>query len=222
MILTGLKNVVNDNCEPWGSGSKAGIKNCAEHIEINWNNLQLKHIWATTIKYHVCCKQLRNSKKSFNAVIQTLITILLQKDTKNNINGMLEIWRMEIQCNYLAMYKKGTELMACSHCPTPRPIKRQIKKSLIRIVWRCSYYTETDINTDSHWVLCKVISVCLSLHICRGVRRCEHAISLLAYSDRTSTGLRQTNITPNSSHWPSEWDENHTRIPYNAPGKFTR
>ena len=45
-------------------------------------------------------------------------------------------------------------VMACSHCPIPQPIQRSIKSELYIIAWRCSYCTETDTNTDSHWVLC--------------------------------------------------------------------
>ena len=40
-------------------------------------------------------------------------------------------------------------LLVCSHCPKPRPIQKQIKNRLCRIVWRC---TETDINRDSYRV----------------------------------------------------------------------
>ena len=44
--------------------------------------------------------------------------------------------------------------MVCLLCPRSRPIPRQIKNGLYRIVWRCQHCTETDDNTDSHWVLC--------------------------------------------------------------------
>ena len=44
-------------------------------------------------------------------------------------------------------------LMVCSHCPTPRLIKRVIKNGLYRIVWKCSYCIETGVITDLHWVL---------------------------------------------------------------------
>ena len=49
-------------------------------------------------------------------------------------------------------------VIVCLHCPTPRPIKN----GLWRIVWMCSYCTETDDNTDSYWVL-YLFSVSVSL-----------------------------------------------------------
>ena len=42
--------------------------------------------------------------------------------------------------------------MVCFHYSTPRP--RQIKNGLCKIVWRRSYCSQTDNNTDFHWVLC--------------------------------------------------------------------
>ena len=57
-----------------------------------------------------------------------------------------------IQANFLPILEFN--VMACSHSPTPRPIKRLIKSGLKRNMWRCSYCTETDTKTDSHWVLC--------------------------------------------------------------------
>ena len=140
---------------------------------------------------------------------------------------------MEIQCNYLAMYKKGTELMVCSHCPRPRPIKRQIKKWLVRIVWKwivwkCSYNTETDTNTDSHWVLCKVICVCLSLHVCLGIRCClgigHLGIGLIRQNfNGTETGLilHQTLHTDHRNGTRITWGA-HTTHQGSSPGKVQK
>ena len=64
--------------------------------------------------------------------------------------------------NFVVAGKNGCEsqkqwcdivLVVCSHCLTPRPIKRPIKNGLYRIVWRSSYCTDTDTNTDSHQIL---------------------------------------------------------------------
>ena len=43
--------------------------------------------------------------------------------------------------------------MAQSHWQWPRPRQRPIKNGLYRTVWKCSYCTETETETDSHWVL---------------------------------------------------------------------
>ena len=44
-------------------------------------------------------------------------------------------------------------LMAQSHWQWPRLRQRPIKNGLYRIVWRCTHCTETETETDSHWVL---------------------------------------------------------------------
>ena len=62
----------------------------------------------------------------------------------------------------------NTSLVVYLHSPTPRPIQKQIKNGLHRIVW-CSYCTEKDTCTDSHWILCKFISICLGLCVCLGI-----------------------------------------------------
>ena len=42
--------------------------------------------------------------------------------------------------------------MVCLHCLDSEKDTETNKNGLYRIVWRCSYCTETDTNTDSHWV----------------------------------------------------------------------
>ena len=46
-----------------------------------------------------------------------------------------------------------SRIMVCSHCPTQRPIQRQIKMGCVdRYRWSCCVETHT--NANSHWVLC--------------------------------------------------------------------
>ena len=61
-------------------------------------------------------------------------------------------------------------LTVCSHCPTPRPIQTD-KNGLHRIVWRCSHCTETDIITDSHYIMLIYRYLCLSRSLC--LTRCQ-------------------------------------------------
>ena len=68
-------------------------------------------------------------------------------------------------------------LMLCAHWPAPRPIQSLIINGLYRIVWRCSYCTETDINTDSHWFQCQFIGICVCLDLCLEFGQCEHTIN---------------------------------------------
>ena len=72
--------------------------------------------------------------------------------------------------------------MVRSYCLTPRPIQRPIENGLKRIIWRCSHYTDTDDNTNSHWVLCKYIGifVSLGLYVCLGVGQCKHTINFVS------------------------------------------
>ena len=58
----------------------------------------------------------------------------------------------------VAMVMGGLYLGGCDywfmvylHYPTLRPIPRQIKNCLHRVLWK---YSETDDNIDSHWILC--------------------------------------------------------------------
>ena len=56
--------------------------------------------------------------------------------------------------------------MVRSHCPTLRPMNRLIKHRLYRIVWRCSYCTQTDTNTDSIGFCANLsVSVCVSVSV---------------------------------------------------------
>ena len=65
--------------------------------------------------------------------------------------------------------------MVRSHCLTLTQTPRPIKNGLYRIVWRCSYCTETDIITDSIGHCTDFIGLGLSVFV--GVGQCEHTIT---------------------------------------------
>ena len=48
------------------------------------------------------------------------------------------------------MVTSAAAVMVSLHCLTPRPISFEACVGL----WRCSHCTETEDNTDFHWVLC--------------------------------------------------------------------
>ena len=65
---------------------------------------------------------------------------------RHNFNKTTVHYLNLIQCRL-----QNVDLMVCLHCVPPSPIKNGLY--MYRLMWRCSYCSETDTNTDSHCVL---------------------------------------------------------------------
>ena len=65
--------------------------------------------------------------------------------------------------NYITLQAR-----VCSHCQRPRPIKNR----LYGIVWRCSYCTETETETDTVTDVNGFQTHLIGLVLCQ----CEHAL----------------------------------------------
>ena len=78
--------------------------------------------------------------------------------------------------------------MVCSHCPTPRKWVVQNCVEVFIILHRHST------NTDSQWVLCQFIRIC----VCLGAGKCERTIKhafTMGESDKAFMHLQKFNIT---------------------------
>ena len=78
-------------------------------------------------------------------------------------------------------------LMVCLHWQTPR--QRPIKIGLYRIMWRCSYWSDTQTDANFYWVPSLVIGICIGLGL--GVRQCEWTISYQYYNFEGKCYLRR-------------------------------
>ena len=135
-------------------GLEAGLLvNCGNQLFVNSEQTDLQTFMITGIYgwRHVPGADLSWGLKS-NITVKIHVP-LWYKGFYNEMqirNWFLFMWFIIFSTQYLKIML--CYITVCSHYPRPRlkPILRSIKFDLYRIVWRCSYCTETNTNTDSH------------------------------------------------------------------------